>query len=148
LLRLARTTPAPPESEPVAGGGKETILVVDDDETVRRFIRRALLQRGYEVHEAEDGHSALRILDQHRREIDLMITDLVMPGMGTPELTTRATALRPGLKILCISGYAQESLLREAAVVDRTPFLEKPFTPMALARKVRAVLDTGSAQAA
>ena len=77
-----------------------------------------------------------------------MITDIVMPGLGFSELMARATSLHPKMKVLCVSGYAEGAILHQAVIVDRTPFLQKPFTPEALVGKVREVLDGDRRQAA
>jgi DNA-binding NtrC family response regulator len=77
-----------------------------------------------------------------------MLTDIVMPGMGVSELMARAVAIRPGMKILCVSGYAEQAILHQALVVDKTPFLQKPFAPETLLLKVREVLDQSGRQAA
>jgi CheY-like chemotaxis protein len=122
-------------------GGSETILLVEDDETLRVLARRILLSRGYTVLEARDGEEALAICEQPATRIDLVATDAVMPKMNGRVLAERVAMLRPGLRVLFMSGYTDDDMLRRGIVDPRMAFLQKPFTPEALARKVRDVLD-------
>ena len=122
-------------------GGTETILVVEDEAMVRSLARISLGKRGYRVLEAANGGEALQLTEQHTDPIHLMVTDLVMPGMSGQELAERLARLRPGMKVLYISGYTDRALMRESVLPPGAAYLEKPFTPDALARKVRAVLD-------
>ena len=122
-----------PQQEMAAGS--ETILLVEDEDMVRSVTSAALIRCGYQVLEAQDGNEALRILAQHQGPLDMVLTDVVMPGMGGEELVRHLLAERPDLQVLFMSGY-----LREARLRDR-PFLPKPFTPEILSRKVRQTLD-------
>ena len=127
--------------EPVRGGA-ETILLVEDDEMVRRLARRALQSRGYTVLEATHGEEALEVCELHRGEIDLLLTDVVMPsGMSGRQLAERAQAICPELKLLYMSGYTNNAIVHHGVLDAGTEFLEKPFTPNSLAAKVRRVLD-------
>jgi two-component system, cell cycle sensor histidine kinase and response regulator CckA len=121
--------------------GTETVLLVEDEDAVRSLSRRILQARGYTVLEARDGREGLSIALQFSGPIHLLVTDVIMPHMNGPQLADRLMPLRPRLKTLFMSGYTDETLKFEA---DRS-FLQKPFTPAGLARKVREVLDDGRA---
>jgi CheY-like chemotaxis protein len=121
--------------------GSETVLLVDDEPMVRVFARMILQQCGYRVLEADGGPSALRAVAGYSEGIDLLVTDVVMSPMGGRELAEQLQALRPGLKVLFISGYARDSVLRNRVAEEEVAFLPKPFSPEVLARKVREVLD-------
>jgi two-component system cell cycle sensor histidine kinase/response regulator CckA len=129
---------APP---PMALHGTETILLVDDDDQVR-LVARAILQRnGYHVIEARNAGEALLQAEGHPGAIHLLITDVVMPHVSGPALARRLAASRPEMKLLCMSGYTDDSIVRHGVIEGHIAFLQKPVTPQALARKVRAVLD-------
>ena len=121
-----------------------TILLVEDDKGVRDFARSMLLQRGYTVLCAGDGDSALKIARRHHDHIDLLIADLVMPGMKGPQLAKRLRALQPDLQVLFMSGLMQEDIV-PGTIPSEAGFLEKPFTPQALVAKVQEIL-AGSRQ--
>jgi len=125
-----------------AAAGRETILVVEDDEAVRRLMRAALEQNGYRVLVAADGVEALKGLASITGSLDMVITDLVMPGMNGTELARKVKDRMPGIEVLYISGYAED--LRQSGAIDDSHFLQKPFPPQALARKVRQMLDRQS----
>ncbi len=136
--------PAPAAAQPPApapaAGGSETLLVVEDNELVRLAARRHLLQLGYRVLEAESAEHALAIL-RGGEPVDLLFTDVVMPGMRGPELVQAARALRPGLRALLTSGYVGDAAV--APLASGTPLLAKPYHPPELARMVREALDAG-----
>jgi PAS domain S-box-containing protein len=121
--------------------GKETVLVVEDESGVRTLVSQVLRTCGYTVLEASRGTDALRIWENHHGPIHLLVTDVVMPGMGGPELAGRLTALRPDLKVLYLSGYTDDAVVRHGVLRAEMDFLQKPFSPVVLARKVREVLD-------
>jgi len=131
----AVATDAPP---PV---GSETILLVEDEDGVRRLTRSILERYGYHVLQARDGAEAVALCHGHRGEIHLMLTDVVMPGMGGGESAELIRQLRPGMKVLFMSGYADRAVTEHRVLGADTPYLQKPFTPAVLARKVRDVLD-------
>jgi PAS domain S-box-containing protein len=120
--------------------GTETILLVEDDETVRNLIREILKDHGYEVIEAADGTTALSIFGIHKAKINLLVTDIIMPGISGGELRDRMKEIRPDIKVLFISGYTDDSLSQSGILSSDAALLEKPFTPDDLARKVREVL--------
>ena len=134
-----RVTPAPVRTSPP--GGTETLLVVEDQAEVRRLTTKVLEARGYKVLVASDGPEALRLAAQHPAPIQLLVTDVVMPGMSGSELAASLVRARPELKVLYVSGYADESIVRHGILEPGLAFLQKPFTPDALAAKVRAMLD-------
>jgi PAS domain S-box-containing protein len=121
--------------------GKETILIVEDEGTVRALSRHALQIFGYNVLEASNGREAIRICDQHEGTIHLLVTDVVMPEMGGRQVAERLAALRPSLKVMYLSGYTEDAVVRHGVLEAETAFLRKPFTPTILACKVREVLD-------
>jgi signal transduction histidine kinase len=121
--------------------GKETVLLVEDEDSVRAMARKALQTNQYLVLEARDGGEALCVSGQWTGPIDLLVTDVVMPRLGGRQLVERLTPLRPEMKVLFMSGYIGDALARESILETGKPFLQKPFTPALLARKVREVLD-------
>jgi len=124
--------------------GKETILVVEDETRVRKLMAGVLEARGYHVLEATRGEEALRLCQQHAGEIDLLVVDVVMPGMSGPEFVRRIVPLWPDMRVLYTSGYTDEAIVHHGIEESGAAFLQKPFLPDALARKVRQVLDTRS----
>ncbi|MBI4475955.1 MAG: response regulator, partial [Acidobacteria bacterium] len=121
--------------------GHETILVLEDEDQVRRFVRSALKQQGYEVLEASRESEAVELANEYKNAIHLLLTDVVLPEMAGKDLVQRLTTTRPGLKVLYMSGYSDESMLQRGMAEAGMPFLNKPFTPAALGRKVREILD-------
>jgi hypothetical protein len=126
-------------------GGTETILLVEDQDAVRAFARHVLLAGGYTVLEARDGEEALRVARQCQGPIHLLVTDVVMPGMSGPQLAELLARDRPELRALFMSGYADEAITRCGVPEAGPAFLQKPFDPVRLARKVRTVLDADTA---
>ncbi len=125
-----------------APGGSERLLLVEDDELVRSLARRALERRGYAVLEAADPDQALAMAAAETQPIELLLTDVIMPGMSGRALAERLTAFRPGVRVLYTSGYTDEAILRLGVLEHGLAFLQKPYTPESLARKVREVLDS------
>ncbi len=121
--------------------GTETVLVVEDQEDLRALLITVLQKNGYRVLDAMDGASALSKFQECHNQIALVITDVVMPGMGGLDLGTHLRKQVPGLKVLYMSGYTDSLMARQGPLSNDTPFLQKPFTPDVLARKVRDVLD-------
>jgi PAS domain S-box-containing protein len=132
-------------TEPDSPRGSETIFVVEDDEIVRKLTSQALRRYGYRVVEAVNGREALLACEKHPGTIPLMITDVVMPQMGGPELADRLRELHPETQVLFMSGYTDDAVVRHGILDAALYFLQKPFTPAALVRKVRAILDQETA---
>jgi CheY-like chemotaxis protein len=143
LPRVPGVAEAPlPAAEPQpVRGGDETVLLVEDAAPVRTLARRGLEARGYRVLDAADGPSALELSARHHGGIDILVTDVVMPGMSGRELAERLAPQRPGMKVLYTSGYTDDTMVRQGVLNAGVAFLQKPFVPDSLARKVREVLD-------
>jgi len=122
------------------------VLLVEDEEEVRAMTRRCLQRQGYEVLEARNGREALATWEQESGTIDLVVTDVVMPEMNGGELARRLLAERPSLKVLFVSGYTDSAVLRHNLLEEGMAFLQKPFTPKVLARKIHEVLSTAQAE--
>jgi len=123
----------------------QTVLLVEDEEALRATARKVLEQRGYHVLGAPNGAEALRLWEQSPQTVDLLLTDLIMPGMSGRELAQRLMAVRPGLKVLYMSGYPSNDIAHHGILEDGIAFIAKPFTPDALVKKVRALLDRPAA---
>ena len=120
--------------------GTETILVVDDAAGVRDLSKRLLTPKGYTVWVAANAEEALRLFDEHAA-IEVVLTDVVMPGASGPALTEQLVQRRPGLKIVYMSGYTEDAITQHGVVKAGIAFLHKPFTSETLARKIRDALD-------
>jgi PAS domain S-box-containing protein len=130
--------PARPERSPGSG----TVLLVEDDEQVRGLVTEVLSGAGYTVLAAADGEAALRLCQESDDRIDLLLTDVVMPGLGGREVSDRLTALYPHLKTLYMSGYTDDAIVRRGVESTGLDFIQKPFAPGDLAARVRQVLDS------
>ena len=136
---------APPVPAETAPGGSETVLLVEDDDAVRQLNLEVLRAAGYVALEARHAGEALVIAERHTGAIHLLITDVVMPHMSGLELVERLLAMRSDLRVLLVSGYADDAVLRHGRGAEHWPFLQKPFPPDALLRKAREVLDATAA---
>jgi two-component system, cell cycle sensor histidine kinase and response regulator CckA len=121
--------------------GTETILLAEDEEIVRKLISEVLKSHGYQVLEADNGDAALRICENHKEPIHLLISDAIMPEMSGGELASRLVELRPGMKVLYMSGYMDNAVLHQEVFDEGANFIQKPFSPDAFALKVREALD-------
>jgi two-component system, cell cycle sensor histidine kinase and response regulator CckA len=130
-----------PEPAPVTLRGYETILLVEDEDQVRTVAAHVLGQNGYHVLSAQHPGEALLLCEQQSSPIALLLTDVVMPHMSGPELAKRLAQTQPEMKVLCMSGYTDDSIVRHGVLDTGVAYLQKPFTPASLLRKVRAVLD-------
>jgi len=129
-----------PVTTPEAVGGTETILLVEDEESVRQLVRDTLAAKGYQVLEGENGEAGIAAAAGHRGRIDLIITDVVMPGMGGREMVKQLAETRPETRVLYLSGYTEDAIVSDGSIEKGTAFLQKPFTLQSLSRKVREVL--------
>jgi signal transduction histidine kinase len=129
-----------PDSRPLRGS--ETILLVEDEVPLRRLTCELLQQSGYTVLEAESAPRALDIAERHSGTIHLLCTDVVMPGTSGSELAKKLGALRAGMKVLFMSGYTTDAIVRHGVLEAGVAFLQKPYSQLALTRKVREVLDS------
>jgi two-component system cell cycle sensor histidine kinase/response regulator CckA len=146
--RDAQAAPAPDaheEAKPTDLTGKATILLVEDETPVRIFAARALRNKGYEVIEADNGDTAIAAFNEHQGALDLIITDVVMPGMNGPKMIQTLESTAPGrmknVKIVFISGYAEDAFIDTFGPERAFNFLPKPFTLKQLAGKIKEVLD-------
>jgi signal transduction histidine kinase/CheY-like chemotaxis protein len=121
--------------------GTETVLVVEDEYSVRKMTRHLLTGNGYRVLEAADGVEALALIRAYPGTIHLLLSDVVLPHLGGRRLAEEAVLLRPFIRILYMSGYTEDTVVRSGIEQGDAGFLPKPFTPLALGQKVRAVLD-------
>ena len=121
--------------------GSETILLVEDDDQLRAVVASGLRRLDYQIIVARNGGEALLLCEKHQGHIDLLLTDVVMPQMSGPELAKRLSATRPLMKVLCMSGYTDDSIVRHGVLEAGMAFQQKPVTPTTLALKLREVLD-------
>jgi CheY-like chemotaxis protein len=129
------------EYRAVAPRGSETILLAEDDDSLRALGARVLVALGYNVLLARTGREALRIVADHQGPIDMIATDVVMPEMNGSQLVEKVLEARPDIRVLFMSGYTDDEVMRRGVIDGQTAFLQKPFTPDLLAHKVREVLD-------
>ncbi|MGH9743446.1 MAG: PAS domain S-box protein [Candidatus Acidiferrum sp.] len=144
LPRVAELVEAKPGAVklPGPGQGSETILLVEDEEAVRELASRILTAKGYSVVAAKSTQEAEQYAEKHAAEIDLLLTDIIMPGTSGRELAKRITARHPRTRVLYMSGYTDNVLAQDGVLEEGLFFLQKPFTPGALVQKVRGVLDS------
>jgi CheY-like chemotaxis protein len=138
----AAETPEPAVTPGAMPRGSETILLVEDEAGVRKLAYDALTRQGYTVLECSGGAEALDHCARHHGRIDLLLTDLVMPDLSGGELARRVQQLYPGITTLYMTGYAEDTVVRQGIVDTSVSLLRKPFTPQALTRKVREILDS------
>jgi DNA-binding response OmpR family regulator len=122
--------------------GRETVLLVEDAPALRSAARQILSRRGYTVLEAGSGEEALEIAARHAGGVHLLLTDVVMPGLSGAQLAERFRAVAPGTRVLFMSGYTDDSIVRHGVVESGVAYLQKPFTPETLLQRVREVLET------
>jgi two-component system cell cycle sensor histidine kinase/response regulator CckA len=132
-----------PRQVPLAHRAGETVLLVEDEASIRTLCRQVLVEQGYRVLEAQDGREALERAEAHEGPIDILITDVVMPHLSGRALADRMQTNRPGIKVLYVSGYTDDAIVRHGVSENAVAFLAKPFTPETLLGRVREVLDRG-----
>jgi two-component system cell cycle sensor histidine kinase/response regulator CckA len=125
-----------------AGTGSETILIVEDEAPLRSLLRAVLQMNGYKVLEAHNGQEALGLIQLHSQPIHLIISDVIMPKMGGRELSDHLAQTHPHIKILAVSGYTDDAIFRHGMLQPGAAFLQKPFTPSALLRKIREMFNS------
>lgn len=136
----AAKTARPVAPAPVVARERATLLLVEDDERVRALLTEALTLKGFNVVEADNGVTALRVLERDPAQVDVVLTDVSLPEMNGQELGMRALALRPDLKIIYMSGFSDNQDLRTEVLQQKAVFIQKPFTPQQLVQKLREVL--------
>jgi CheY-like chemotaxis protein len=136
----SRTDPNPPALQPQTQTSPVTILVVEDEAALRRLLCRSLEKRNHQVFEAKDGAEGLAIFRQHAAQIQMVITDLMMPRMDGFKLKQHISAIKPDVKFLFMSGYAEQVVEQHDGLLNGCVFLEKPFLPRELAEKVDGML--------
>jgi PAS domain S-box-containing protein len=145
-VEAMKESPAPPAIPSEVPTGSETILVVEDEPDLRQLIGAILKKAGYEALTARDGEEALRICEEHKRKIGLILTDMIMPGMSGPALVESMLERNPGMRVLYMSGYAGDVIASDRGLDPGIPFIQKPFNFLSLTRKVREILDGGIAR--
>jgi two-component system, cell cycle sensor histidine kinase and response regulator CckA len=126
---------------PASLHGEETILIVEDEDGVRELMWKILTDQGYTVLEARHGRDALTVAAEYEHPIQLLVSDVVMPEMGAGELADQLLATRPGMKVLFVSGYTNDEVIRRGVSRKGTAFMQKPFQAEELTRRIREVLD-------
>jgi two-component system cell cycle sensor histidine kinase/response regulator CckA len=129
-------------AEEAARTASETVLLVEDEPAVRRLSVKVLRDQGYTVLEADSPARALELAQEHDEAVHLVVSDVVMPGLSGPDLLARLRQRWPDLRALFVSGYTESAVVRQGVLEPGTPFLAKPFSPAALSRRVREVLES------
>jgi CheY-like chemotaxis protein len=143
-ISFPRVQEGPPQLAAVAASasrGSETVLLAEDDSSVRRLAKLLLERSGYRVMEAGDSQQAVQVASEYPERIHLLLSDVIMPDMGGAPLIDQLRETRPDLRVLYMSGYTDDAIVHHGVLDEGTAFLQKPFTPLALAKKVREVLD-------
>jgi CheY-like chemotaxis protein len=133
-------------ARPATLAGTETVLLAEDEPAVRAVARQSLERHGYKVLEAHSGEAALDLAQRYSGQIHLLLTDVVMPGMSGRALALRLASLRPGMRTIYMSGYTDEAITRHGVLEAGVRYVQKPFSPDALARRVREALDEEEAR--
>jgi CheY-like chemotaxis protein len=147
LLPLTEAEAAPEVDSSVQKlpGGAEHLLLIEDDASVRRMAKDLLTRLGYSVTEAASGRAGIALGSDDTRHFDLLICDVILGDMSGPSVAEALLALRPSTRVLYVSGHTDEAIVRTGVLEEGKPFLQKPFTPVQLARKIREILEAGGA---
>jgi CheY-like chemotaxis protein len=145
-LRDAAPSEARPKSIPAASAGKETVLVVEDERAMRVVVERVLRKAGYTVLAAESGAAALALFNKCDGNVDLLLTDVVMPQMSGRQVAEQLRQIKPTLKVLYMSGYTDETIDRHGVLEPGVQLINKPFEAAELAQRVRLILDDAQPQ--
>jgi CheY-like chemotaxis protein len=137
----AAELPLAPGTPEITQAASETVLLVEDDDRVRGLLANVLRKRGYTILEASRGDQALELAQVHTAPIHLLLSDIVMPGMSGRVVAARVTEFRPETRVLLMSGYSDDAVLRSGIEASKTPFIQKPFSMDALAAKIREALS-------
>jgi len=150
MLPLATAEPATETDSTVQKlpGGTEHVLLLEDDASVRRVAKDLLIRLGYSVTEAASGRAGIALGSDDTRHFDLLVCDVILGDMSGPSAAEALRVLRPAMRVLYVSGYTDDAIVRTGVLEEGKPFLPKPFTPVQLARKVREVLEDREAGAA
>jgi CheY-like chemotaxis protein len=150
MLPMASSEPAKEKDSSVQKlpGGTEHILLIEDDSSVRRLAKDLLVRLGYSVTEAASGRAGIALGSDDTRHFDLLVCDVILGDMSGPSAAEALRALRPAMRVLYVSGYTDDAIVRTGVLEEGKAFLQKPFTPLQLARKVREVLEDREAGAA
>ena len=130
--------------EPTENTAKENILITEDEEMVLSILSKAIRSKGYNVYNASNAEEALEIFREAKVHIDLLVTDIMMPGLNGKELADHAAKINPNLKVIYISGYSDSALFKEGVIAPDTVLLKKPFLPGKLIHEIREILDQHS----
>jgi hypothetical protein len=140
VARVDGAATEPPVTAPDRGAG--VVLITEDEDAIRALSRRVLEREGYTVLEARDGREAIRVAAGYPSRIDLLVTDMVMPNVGGSELFAHLRLLRPDMRVLFVSGYTDDDIIRRGLKDEKSAFLQKPFTAKGLAAAAQAALAT------
>ncbi|HSG27380.1 MAG TPA: response regulator, partial [Candidatus Krumholzibacterium sp.] len=136
-----RSEKAAGKEDPIGYRGSETILLVEDDEQVRKLTFTLLDRQGYRVLVAKNGPEAISLAGDEKTHIDLLLTDVVMPGMNGRELFQRLETMKPGIRVLYMSGYSDEVIAHKGVLDDDVQFIQKPFNTQVLSARIRELLQ-------
>jgi CheY-like chemotaxis protein len=134
----------PPKRESIVVGGTETILLVEDEELLIESVCHLLKSKGYKVYTAKDGLEAVKLYEQHKQKIDLVITDMGLPGITGKDVFKKLREMNPGVKVVLASGFFEPEIKSELLKAEASGFIQKPYIPDDILRIIREMLDTKS----
>ena len=142
LKASLKTVPAVQKEEKLSSGGKECVLLVDDEDVIRDFAAEVLREKGYFVLTAEDGEKAIELFKNRPCEIDVVVSDMVMPNAGGKKVFTTIKSIRPGIKFIFSSGYNDSDVLADAVKKGQVQFIQKPYAGEELCKLIRKTIDS------